>query len=429
MSYLSLIRREYPLLSFGFLLTMLSGFGQTFFISLYGAEIREAYHLGNADFGLVYAVASTLNAVVLMWVGKFVDDIDLRLYTACALLGIAAGCLLMWSAASVFALGAGFFLLRLCGQGLMPHISSTAVIRYVEEGRAKALSLSSMGHKMSEILFPALAVFVLLFVEWRESWLAYVAIIVFIMIPLMLLLLRGHGGRHENLLRETERKAQEAASDPAKKKTALRRQWSRAEVLKDTRFYLVIPGLIVPAFVGTMVFFHQSVLIEHKGWTKEWFALMFTPYALSGVAGAFLGAPLVDRYGALKVLPWVMTPFTLGLALLASFSHPFAAFLYMVLAGISSGGIVLAVSGPLWAESYGVQHIGSIRAFMHSVVLLSTAVAPPLAGWFLDAGVHFNSIAWGCMVYSFAASILLAVAARRFAQPGWADLLPVEERA
>ena len=416
MSYFALIRREYPLLSFGFLLTLLSGFGQTFFISLYGAEIRGAFDLGNADFGLVYAIASTLNAVVLMWVGKFVDDIDLRLYTALALLGLAAGCLLMWSAAGVFALGAGFFLLRLCGQGLMPHISSTAIIRYVEDGRAKALSLSSMGHKMSEILFPAMAVFVLLFAPWRESWLVYVALIVFIMIPLMLLLLRGHGGRHDNMLRETERKAQDAASDPLKAKAAKRRQWSRAEVLKDTRFYLVIPGLIVPAFVGTMVFFHQSVLIEHKGWTKEWFALMFTPFALAGVAGAF--------FGALKVLPWMAAPFVVGLALLASIDHPAAAFLYMSLAGISSGGLMLAVSGPLWAESYGVQHIGSIRAFMHSVVLLSTAVAPPLAGWFLDADVHFNTIAWGCMVYSLVSSILLAVAAKRFARPGWADLLP-----
>lgn len=424
MSYLSLIRREYPLLSFGFLLTMLSGFGQTFFISLYGAEIRAAFDLGNADFGLVYAIASMLNAVVLIWVGKFVDDVDLRLYTALALLGIAAGCLLMWSAATVFALGCGFFLLRLCGQGLMPHISSTAVIRYIDDGRAKGLSLSSMGHKLSEMLFPALAVFVLLFTGWRESWLVYVALIVFVMLPLTLLFLRGHGGRHEAMLRETESKAQAAAKDPLRAKVAARRQWSRAEVLKDTRFYLVLPGLIVPAFVGTMVFFHQSVLIEHKGWTQEWFALMFTPFALAGIAGAFLGAPLVDRFGALKVLPWVMVPFVAGLTLLASIDHPVAALFYMALAGVSSGGLLLAVSGPLWAESYGVQHIGSIRAFMHSVVLLSTAVAPPLAGWFLDAGVHFNDIAWGCMAYSLVSSILLVVAARRFAQPGWADLLP-----
>ena len=75
-----------------------------------------------------------------------------------------------------------------------------------------------------------------------------------------------------------------------------------------------------------------------------------------------------------------------------------------------------------------MQHIGSIRAFMHAVMLLSTAIAPPFTGWLLDAGVHFNVIAWGCMVYSAVASLLLAMASKRFTLPGWADLLSVKEQ-
>lgn len=424
MSYLALIRREFRLLSFGVLLTCLSGFGQTFFVSIYGEQIRETFDLTNASFGLVYAIASTANAVILIWVGKFVDEIDLRLYAGLALAGLAAGCLLMSFSTTVIALGVAFFLLRLCGQGLMAHISSTAMIRYIEDGRAKALSVASMGHKLSEIVFPAMAVGVLLLVDWRTSWLLYVGVIVVVMIPLMLFLLRGHTARHVRMLEDTGARAKAEAAAHENRKA--RRQWTRGEVLRDTRFYMVLPAWIAPAFLGTAVFFHQAVLVEHKGWTLEWFALMFTPYALAGLAGAFLGAPLVDRFGPYKVMPWVMLPFTVGLVFLATIDHAVGAFLFMGTAGISAGGLMLAVSGTLWAESYGVQNIGSIRAVIRSVVLLSTAVSPPLVGWLLDAGMHFNTIAWGFAVYCGCACVLLAMAARLFARPGWADLLPAE---
>ncbi|GAG41471.1 unnamed protein product, partial [marine sediment metagenome] len=54
----------------GFLLTCFSGFGQTFFISIWSSEIRAAFDLSHGDFGLVYMVATLGSAAVLPFVGR-----------------------------------------------------------------------------------------------------------------------------------------------------------------------------------------------------------------------------------------------------------------------------------------------------------------------------------------------------------------------
>ena len=42
----------------GFLLTFFSAFGQTFFISIWGSEIRDTYGLTHGGFGGIYMVAT-----------------------------------------------------------------------------------------------------------------------------------------------------------------------------------------------------------------------------------------------------------------------------------------------------------------------------------------------------------------------------------
>lgn len=64
--YLRFIRENLPFLGTGFLLSFLSSFGQTFFIAIFGGEIREAYGLTNGDWGLIYMVGTGASAVVMV---------------------------------------------------------------------------------------------------------------------------------------------------------------------------------------------------------------------------------------------------------------------------------------------------------------------------------------------------------------------------
>src|SRR3546814_194698 len=60
----------------GFLLTMFSSFGQTFFIGLSGNAIRSAFHLSGGAFGGLYmltTLATLASAMTLPWLGRTLD--------------------------------------------------------------------------------------------------------------------------------------------------------------------------------------------------------------------------------------------------------------------------------------------------------------------------------------------------------------------
>ena len=56
-------------------MSLWSSFGQTFFISLFSAEIRAELALTHGEFGSYYALATTASAVCLYWVGKLADTV------------------------------------------------------------------------------------------------------------------------------------------------------------------------------------------------------------------------------------------------------------------------------------------------------------------------------------------------------------------
>ncbi|MFB6259411.1 MAG: MFS transporter, partial [Thiohalorhabdaceae bacterium] len=82
-------------------------------------------------------------------------------------------------------------------------------------------------------------------------------------LPLLQWLLRSHGARKQWLHDRTEA-AETATSGP--------RQWRRGEVLRDPRFYLLLPAVLAAPLIVTALFFHQVHVEEAKGWELSWLA-------------------------------------------------------------------------------------------------------------------------------------------------------------
>ena len=69
------------LLIYGFLIIFFASYGQTFFISLFNDDIKNLYSLTDGQFGLVYALSTTLSSLLLVNFAKLIDFIDLRIYS------------------------------------------------------------------------------------------------------------------------------------------------------------------------------------------------------------------------------------------------------------------------------------------------------------------------------------------------------------
>jgi len=391
-------------LAFGVLLSLFSSFGQTYFIAMFSAELRGVFDLSHGDFGEIYAYATLASGATLIWLGRQIDHIDLRLYSAAVCVGLVVASVLMSVTSSVAMLGLAIFALRLTGQGLMSHTAITSMARYFHERRGLAIGLASTGHAAGEALLPFMAVTLIAALGWRETWMAVAAALALITVPLILWSLKGQAARHRRHLDHM------AALHGAAVSAAP--QWTRRDMLGDSRFYLLLPAVLAPSFILTGLFFHQVHLVASKGWSLTWFAAGFVVYAGATVAGSLGVGSFIDRVSATRLMRFHQLPLAAGLLVLAAFDAQPVMFVYLFLAGISTGANFTVV-GAVWAELYGVAHLGAIRALTSALMVFSTALAPVTMGRMIDAGVSMEAIAVLSAIYAAAGMGLVAVAFRR----------------
>ena len=401
MRYLDFLVANRRFLAFGFAMAFFSSFGQTFFIAVFGGELRAEFGLSHGEFGSLYSAATVASGTILIWAGRQIDRFSLRLFSGlvCGLLAFA--CLSMAWVPSLAVLGLAIFVCRLAGQGLMSHTALTSMARHFERDRGTAVSIANLGFPAGQAVFPIIAVSAIAAIGWRGTWLAAAGLAAIGVLPLTRWLLRGHRDRERPAGGTVSGASSASAQSP-------RRQWSRAEVLRDRRFYLVLPAAMFPSFVGTGIIFHQVHLVEAKGWSLEWFAGSFAALAAASVASALLTGPLVDRFGATRLVVWALVPEGVALALLAGFDHPLTAPAMLVMMGLGAGAF-RTVTGALWAELYGVDHLGAIRAMVAACMVFASAGSPVSMGWLIDAGVGIEAIAVMCIGYLAVAMTLARI--------------------
>ncbi|MFL2675870.1 MAG: MFS transporter [Alphaproteobacteria bacterium] len=376
MSIKRIIHTATPELSLGVFLVFSSSIGQTFFISLFSGEIRSEFNISHGIFGIIYSAATLSSAIVFFWLGKLADQFNLTLLGLITLGVLSGFSFLISSAETLLMLFLSLLGLRLFGQSMISHISVTAMARWFSKKRGQALSIALMGHPIGEALLPFFFTFFLLEFTWREIWMGISICIIIFFLPLVFWL-----GRQL----KSERFNSSVSNRPEPKNFA-KVSWNRSQVLRDIRFYQIIPGLLASPFIVTGFFFHQIHLIETKSWSISLLGSSYPLFALSVTGVTFASGWIVDRFSTVHLLRIFLLPLALGLMLIASTDSVFAFPLFMILVGASTGSATIVISA-LWAELYGIGYLGSIRSMCFSMVVISTSISPALIGFLLDIGV------------------------------------------
>ena len=319
MGYFSFIRAEYRFLLFGFLMMGLSNFGQTFFIALYSAYFRETFALTNTQFGGIYSAVTLASAVCLLYSGKLIDRWRLSVFAGATLIGLALACLVIFMANELWMLALGLFMLRQFGQGLSSHTGMTATSRAYQKNRGRATALVQLGYAGFEGFFPVMAITLMALFGWQQSWLVFGVFLALVALPLLVFL-----SRFEPLPKEAAGDVPTGSVD-------------RSHVLRDRRFYLVLPLYVAPPFLLTGMFFHQIVLADERGWSLALLAGAFSLYAGMKIAASLVSGIVVDRITALRALPFSAIPLILAFASLLLPPDTFgiyAPFVYLGLCGI-----------------------------------------------------------------------------------------------
>ena len=315
------------------------------------------------------------------------------------MIGFVLACSTMVLAQGVVMLTVAIFLLRQSGQGLMSHIAATSMARYYNDGRGWALAIGSFGESIGEALLPFLAVIAIGVIGWRSTYGVSAALIAVVLIPL----LRGQSARHQAYLTR-DHGAGGLTNENARSAT-------RGEVLRDVRFWLLLPGLLAPSMISTAMFFHHLNIADVKGWSHAWITGNYVLYAVAGVGTAFFLGPLIDRFGAMRFLPFKLLPLILALGVMALFDSAYTVWPYFLLLGLSSGTHVLVTA--MRAEIYGVDHLGAIKSLVTALEVFASAIGPVIIGVMLDSGLSFATSLTAFAIDASVGTVLLWVGVKR----------------
>ena len=387
---------NFKVILFGFIITFFSSFGQSFFLGLFNTSIRETLSITHGQFGSIYASATLLSSLLLVWVGKKIDDVDVLKFALYVIILLAISCFLFSKITTIIFLFFSIFLMRFSGQGLMSHTSSTTISRFFEKNRGRALSTAWLGLSLAEFILPLLIVFLLTIIEWRNIWVS-ISILIIVMLPLIAFF----------LVKDINLDSREISTSKEIKIKEIK-QWKRIEVLKDYRFYVICLNMLAMPWIATGTFVYQSFISTSKDWGPYVIAQSFMVYSILSVVTLFFSGFLIDKFSSRKLLLYMNIPLFFSAFILFYFDSPVSSFIFLGLIGVSNG-LANVLGSATWAEIYGVKFIGSIKALTTALMVFSTAFGTALFGFLIDKNFSIEQIALVSGSYILIAIILLFI--------------------
>lgn len=385
--FINFIIGNFRKLSFGWMLTFLSSFGQTYLISLYVTEISLEFDITEGTFGAIYAVCTVLASFIMLSVGHTVDHISVKKVTTFTIVCLAFSSILMgvsYHLAFVFISLVG---LRLTGQGMLSHISMTILSKFYDKNRGKALSFSTLGFSSGEIVLPLILTFIIGWFDWRWAMIGSG-------VMLLLYLIRLHFTDLEHFNKQLSRG----------KPSSLSLVKDFGSIINDKRFLILMPTSFAISFTVTAVIFYQYVFVAQKGWSPQLYAAFFTGYAITRLVFSLAGGLWVDKFTAKKMFRFYLFPISLGLLAFAFIDSIFGALSFLLMMGITVG-MSGTIKSSILAEVYGIEKLGAIRSLFTMFMVISTALGPLIVGWMIDGGWSIETIMLSLFVFIIACAL------------------------
>ena len=388
---------------FGFIFTFFSSFGQSFFLGIFNPSIRGELSISHGQFGTIYASATLLSSLLIIWLGKKIDDINISKFAFIVIILLGFSCFFFSKITSISILFISIFLMRFSGQGMMSHTASTTISRYFTKSRGKALSTIWFGLSTAEFILPVIMIYLLSIFHWRSIWVA-ISLLVIIFLPITSFL----------LVKNLNLRSRETLNEGNSRDNVVK-NWKRIEVIKDYRFYIICANMLAMPWIATGTFVYQSYILNSKNWGPYIIAQSFMSYSILSVITLFIAGILIDKFTSRRLIIFMNIPLLLSTFVIIFFDQQITAFFFLGLVGVSNG-LANVLGSSTWAEIYGVKYIGSIKALTTALMVFSTAFGTAFFGILIDKGFSIEQIAVISGIY-ISIALLALISVRKKLNP------------
>jgi len=170
---------------------------------------------------------------------------------------------------------------------------------------------------------------------------------------------------------------------------------------------------LCPPFLITGIFINQIYLFENANWGLNFLALSFTAYAITTILSLQISGYLIDKFSAVKVLPFYLIPMIFGFVISILFKSVFSPILFFIFIAITNGTANVLMTST-WSEIYGTRNLGAIRSITISLMVFSTALSPILFGFLIDFGLSSAKMLLYMLIYTLISNLLLICKLRSY---------------
>lgn len=371
---------------------MLASFpGQTAGVSVFTEPLSEATGLTRLQLAMAYLFGTTTSGLFLPLGGRWIDIVGTRVVAFGATLGLAATITglsfvgPMGEVTGLIVMTIGFGFLRFCGQGLLTLSSRTMISQWFDRRRGLVSSASSAAFAFVFSLTPALLFALVSLSGFRWAW-RQLAIGLVLGLGVMILVFYRNRPEDCGLLIDGDGQLPEGTSatfpadDPA---------YSRAQALRDARFWIVTLPIFSMSVVGTALTFHIVDLGVEVGMDESSIVRIFVPIALISIPITLVSGWLADT------VPIIGLAVAMGILQIAMYltvgemGDPLLRLVAIASWG-SSSGLRAALMAAALPRMFGRTNLGAIAGAQMSALVIGSAIGPFFFAWIQAAAGSYQ---------------------------------------
>jgi len=355
--------------------------GQTAGVSVFTDELTATTGLTRLQLSIAYLIGTGGSGFLLPRAGRALDRYGSRRVGLVAVGGLAltlVGLSMvgpMTTALGIVAMSVGFGCLRFTGQGLLTLSSRTMVSQWFERRRGLVSSASNAVMSFAFASSPALLLLLIDVDGFRTAWRILAVVLVVVIGSVVLLLYRDNPETSGLQIDGGVAAPTEAGDVPVA--IGSDTDATRADVVRDLRFWAVTIPVVAMASTSTALTFHILDYGSELGIADDRIVRIFLPIAFVSVPVTLIGGWLIDTISPLFIaalMSAVQVVMYLSLTLL---DRPVAAVVAIAAWGVAQGCYAPLTSAAL-PRLFGRRHLGAIAGLQMSAMVIGSAIGPAL---------------------------------------------------
>lgn len=357
--------------------------GQTAGVSVFTDHITDASGLSRLQLSIAYLIGTGGSGFLLPRGGRAIDAYGSRVVALAAVSGMAATLVgfsfvgPMNTVVGMVVLSVGFGCLRFCGQGLLTLSSRTMLSQWFDRRRGLVTSLSAAVVGFAFAASPALLLAIIEIDGFRAAW-RLMAVSLVIVVGAVIVVLFRVSPETSGLVIDGGRVEPSAdGSEPAPAVIGSDADATRAEAIRDVRFWAVTIPVVALSSTSTALTFHIVDFGAELGISDADVVRIFVPIAFVSVPVTLVGGWLVDVLSPLVV---AVAMCLAQLVMYLTVGHIDTAWAAVV--AVATWGFAQGCFGPLTTAAvprlFGRRHLGSISGIQMSAMVIGSAVGPAL---------------------------------------------------